>query len=400
MWQEEIRVEELDSGDDSDTQGVGLNSGKKRFASDPLHFTGIDLAPARARRSYAFDDGDGDSSDDSDASEESGSSVRQIALRDKEEALVQSALGRIRRAQEKGKQEVKLNQDELDALEKRRRRMQAAATTKARKGSDSSGSGSEKKRRKERTITIPIAPAESIGRNKGKSTRVEESRPPATSPPGMLISGPDGLTYAPIGYYPVQGLTQNSPNRSPNRPRSASTQQLLGSQPPQFSYSTGQSSRHFSEGMRPTSSSSNSPRRPLPDEEGWMPGNSRRSSTSSHQSLNPFDYQITSEVPPPIPQHYLQGGRRQVSGPSDIQYSSLPRTLPAVTGYPAAARASGSSDPALRRQSSYRDELGDSASDDESDELGNGVQVFPEREIREPASRKPVAGNKRRRRSK
>ena len=33
-------VEELDSDDDTDTQGVGLNFDKKRFASDPLQFTG------------------------------------------------------------------------------------------------------------------------------------------------------------------------------------------------------------------------------------------------------------------------------------------------------------------------------------------------------------------------
>jgi hypothetical protein len=48
---------------------------------------------------------------------------RRVALRDKEEADVQSALARIRRAQEEGKQEVELCQDELDALEKRRKRM-------------------------------------------------------------------------------------------------------------------------------------------------------------------------------------------------------------------------------------------------------------------------------------
>jgi hypothetical protein len=37
--------------------------------------------------------------------------------------IVQSALARIRRVQEEGKQEVELCQDELDALVKRRKRM-------------------------------------------------------------------------------------------------------------------------------------------------------------------------------------------------------------------------------------------------------------------------------------
>src|SRR5437588_565088 len=75
---------------------------------------------------------------------------------DKEEALVQSALARIRRAQEKGKREVKLNKDELAALENRRKRMQSAATSKERKDSGS-GSGSEKKRRSDKQLfTVPI----------------------------------------------------------------------------------------------------------------------------------------------------------------------------------------------------------------------------------------------------
>jgi len=165
-------VEELDSDDDTDTQGVGLNFKEKRFVSDPLQFTGIDLAPAsRARKPYNYDDSE-DSSEDSDSEIEfEGTNALQVALRDKEEALVQSALARIRRAQEKGKREVKLNQDELDALEKRRKRMQAAATTKERKGSASSGgSGSERRRRNDRhLVTVPIA--EPTIRKRAKSMR-------------------------------------------------------------------------------------------------------------------------------------------------------------------------------------------------------------------------------------
>lgn len=102
-------------------------------------------------------------------SEVEGTNALQIALRDKEEALVQSALARIRRAQEKGKREVKLNQDEIDALEKRRKRMQAAATTRERQGSGS-GSGSEPRRRSDRQlVALPIEAPKS--RKKGKSRR-------------------------------------------------------------------------------------------------------------------------------------------------------------------------------------------------------------------------------------
>jgi len=329
----------------------------------------------------------------------------QVALRDKEEALVQSALARIRRAQERGKREVKLNQDELDALEKRRKRMQAAATaTKERKGSASSGgSESERRRRSDRhLVTVPIG--EPASRKRAKSMRREEAppHPPATAnPPGMLVAGPDGPAYAPLGYYPPQA---RSTRNSPTRPRSATSQQLRGP-PPQLNYQQGPN-RHFSEGTRPVSSSSNSSRRPLPDEEDWVP--SRRSSGSSQShGVDPFEFQISSDTPPPIPQQYRQSSeqssRRNVSGPPEIIYSSVRRSPPMNTPYPAAARAAEADS---RRRSMRREAAveasGSSSEDDESDDLGNGVQVFvEEREHererereRERVPRKPVGGGR------
>ncbi|EPE29073.1 hypothetical protein GLAREA_00231 [Glarea lozoyensis ATCC 20868] len=392
LWEANIRVEELDS-DDTDTQGVGLgDNGQRRFASDPLKFTGIDMGPsARSRRSYGFE-GDDSSSESFDSDE--GSSALQIQLRDKEEALVQSALARIRRAREKGKTEVKLNQDELDALERRRKRLEAAA----RKEKKGSGSGSEKKRRSEKNlVTVPIASLEPSSRKKSAKHKrsgdlqqaVGPSNPPG--PPGMLIPGPDGLMYAPIGYSVSSGSNRNSPTR----PRSASSQQIL-SHSPSF-YATG-SHRNLSDGMRPTSSSSTSSRRPLPDEAEWIPGSSRRSSVSSQNfAVDPFEYQTSSGRPPAIPEQYLPG-RRNVSNPSDIQYSSIRRSPPGLGAYPATGRAPAS-DPALRHRSSYADEIADSSTD-ESDDLGNGVQVFVdereterERERERALSRKPVASS-------
>jgi len=281
----------------------------------------------------------------------------------------------------------------LDALEKRRKRMQAAATTKDRKGSGS-GSGSERRRRNDRQL-VALPMAEPISRKKGKSRRSRDASPPAgAAPPGMLISGGEGATYAPLGYYPPQaGANRNSPTR----PRSATSQQLRGA-PPQYPYQQSSSSRHYPEGIRPTSSSSNGSRRPLPDEEDWQPVHSRRSSVSSGP-VDPFEYQIDSGYPPPIPQHYMQG-RRNISGPPEVAYSSVRRSPPPGPAYPSMAR--GSSDPTLRHKSSRRDEVeslsSNSEEEDESDDLGNGVQVFVEEERpseRERAvARKPVGGRK------
>jgi hypothetical protein len=384
LWQQEqSRVEELDS-DDTDTQGVDLNYEKKRFSSDPLHFTGIDLSSSsRNRQGYTYDDSDDSSDSDSGYAEEEGTNALQVALRNKEEALVQSALARIRRAQEKGKREVKLNQDELDALEKRRKRMRAAATIKERQGS---GSGSERERRRRndrQLVTVPIEDPK--GRKKGKARRSDT--PPV--PPGIIIPGSENITYAPLGYYPPQA----GPSRtSPSRPRSSTSQQLRGA-PPQYAH---QNPRHFSEGARPTSSSSNGSRRILPDEEDWQP--SRRSSTSSGP-VDPFDYQIDPGHPPPIPQQYA-APRRPIS---EVAYSSVRRSPPiGQHAYPSLARGS---DPSLRRQSSHRtdeaDSLASTSEEDDSDELGNGVQVFveedriPERErsiMRKPVGRKKGKG--------
>ncbi|EKD17252.1 uncharacterized protein L3040_008897 [Drepanopeziza brunnea f. sp. 'multigermtubi'] len=415
FW-DESRVEELDS-DDTDTQGVGLkNSGGKRFYSDPLHFTGGDMASAsRARRSYAF--GDSEDSSESEDSEVAGTDAVQIALRDKEEALVQSALARIRRAQEKGKREVKLNQDELDALENRRKRMQAAATAKAQKGSGSSGGSDKEKRRRGDRISVPLAlaAAEPVGRpsslhsnkkGKGKSTRSEDS--PA-NPPGLLLPGADEhLAYTALGTYPSQVQPQSTSRSS----RSATTQQLRDSNNtvPYLNLTQG---RHFSDGMQPASSYSNSSRRPLPDDADWHPSNSRPSSVASSHSqsqgfiVDPFEYQVSSGTPPPVPHQYLQSqsqGRMNLSGPADVTYSSVRRTLPVTSSYSRAP----ASDPNLRSRRLYEPDIMDSSSEEEveSDDLGNGVQVFveEEREVERDrerergkekhVSRKPVGGKK------
>jgi hypothetical protein len=76
-------VEEVNS-DDSDSQGVGLHSDFKRFSSDTLQFTGIDMgSTTRARKTYTLQDSEG-SSEESAESDFEGTGTLQIAMRDKE----------------------------------------------------------------------------------------------------------------------------------------------------------------------------------------------------------------------------------------------------------------------------------------------------------------------------
>lgn len=275
LWAEQVRIEEIDS-EEMDSHMVDY--GKRRFVSDPLHFTGIDMSPnPQVRRSYAFEGSDSSLSTSSNSNSDSGyddsEGAQQLALRNKEEALVQSALARIRRAQEKGKLEVKLLEEEVKALERRRMRLQSAAasaatTSKKKKGSPSGGS--ERRKRKDRNmVTVPIVQPDS----KVRSKKRREETPPATGGPGMRIEGVDGsISYVPIGY-----ASSSSTRSSPSRPRSSSSMQYNMRQngpSANQAYNTGM--RHVSEGTRPTSSGIN--RRPLPDEQAWLPTTSRRSS--------------------------------------------------------------------------------------------------------------------------
>ena len=395
-------MEEVDS-DDTDTQGVGLISRNKSFQSDSLQFTGIDLSSkSRSRRPYDYDtdESTGDS-EDSDGAR----SMLQLAYKDKEEALVRSALARIQRAQEKGKTEVKLNQDELDALQRQRKRMRASGSSTPTKTRKASGIEHERRRSEQVRVSVPLAAIEGNGKksSKRRSEQFDIHPPSAANPPGMLVAGPDGLAYAPIGYLPPKKASSN--RGSPSRPRSSTLQHSRGTPPPQFSYPQ-LNHRQLSDHARPNSSSSSSSRRPMPDDVDWIPADSRRSSVSSqtHRHIDPFEYQVAQESPPPIPAQYMiqqNSGRRYFSGPADVQYSSIRRN-PGMSTSLYLPQQRSSSDPRLRRRG-YEDlYVEDSSEGDQSDELGNGVQVFveeePEREKerekpKQAVSRKPVPGS-------
>lgn len=347
----------------------------------------------RPRRSFipeSFSDSDG-------ATE----SATQAAMRLKEERLVQSALARIRKAQEKGKKDVKLHEDELKALERRRKRLEA----EAKKKSSSSSSDKERRRKNDRMITVPLGQIEQPKRKNGR--RLEEG-PKSRGLPTMNGSGflleADDQSYAPIGSYPVSLIP--AARGQPSRPRSSSSSKGSARQPlPQMQhYQAFNPGRHVSEGYRPSSSSSH--RRALPDEELWEPG-SRRSSTSS-AIVDPFDYQIGPDT---------ARARRGVSGPADIIYSDLPWRPPQhyvdhprapFAGPYGAIPGSSSSDPLLARQQLEPElsETSSSSSSSDSDGQTNGVPVdSPARDHRHPSpavvpARKPVGGGHGKKRDK
>lgn len=327
-------MEELESESEDE---YDVMAGDRRVFSDPLKFTGIDMAP-RERRAYAYDDEDDDSEDtDSDMS---GMSATQKALIDKEEALVQSALARIERARQRGKVEVKLKPDELAALESRRKRLQAEEAAKAKKAAEKP----KKKKSSPPMVSVPLTqPDVQYVSSRPSSRRTNKPMAMNDQGPGIMVESADGR----VVYQPIHG--------SPGRPRSSSSMSQKGRHQPMQQYYP-LVGRHASEGTRPPSSASQSSR-PLPHEEGWI--DSRRSSLSSQSQYghDPFEYQ-------------LRNGNRTPPQPGyGVQYSNIPRAVPTQFLH-------SNSDPTLgsaRTRELYND-LADS-SDELSDPTHGGVKV-------------------------
>ena len=381
QWEEDRRFEEIDSDDDDDDdgQGVGLNS---TYPSDELHFTGADLGlriRGRRRRDHNYNHSPGFSEEDSESEERSGDSM-QLALRDKEEMLVQRALERIRRAQMLGKTNVKLTQPEIDALERKRRKEQSKPN-----GTDSPSRGADR-RRSSGYLGFTTKNDKKLGKRNSKDLVPRYSKSGLSSParvtsPGTIVPGSDGNpSHVPFAYYPPSGSAP--PGRS-SRSGSRSTsshnlQQLSSLLPPNISHPRQRRYVSVPESSQPPSSSRSPtlPRR-LPDDPNWIP---RPRSASSNQTYpnEPFQYQTHS---PPLPQMSVQytQGRRNVSGPPEIQYSSVRRVLPPARSYAA------SSDSSLLRQehieevppeATASEDDSDYDDDDDDDDVENsGVQV-------------------------
>lgn len=368
-YRESVRVEELDSDDSSDARGVAVNG-------YPARYSAIDVAP-KSRKAYAYQSDSSSSSASSTDSDSSGNvSAAQIALRDKEEALVQSALARIRRAQEKGKLEVKLREDELAALENRRKRIAAENAAKAKPKSSSSkrdkNTGGSERRKKKGSgppmVTVPIVPPPEPASSSSRPLSRRHSRAIHPADPALMES------YA-ADYRPPSSH-QHQHHASPGRPRSSSSLARPGSQHYAYPPPPMMTSRHASDGRPGSSASMAGMQMPmtvmralLPHEEGWDPSASRRGSVGSGVEYDPFEYQVR---PGPPEGEYGRGGGGGGGYPGgggggggyapggEVMYSNVRRVMP--------PSSSGG----------YVERREESSSSEETDE-GSGVRVVPER---------------------
>ncbi|MCJ1253108.1 hypothetical protein MMC24_000915 [Lignoscripta atroalba] len=368
QWEEQKRFEELDSEDD-DGEGVGLGG---PFAGDELHFTGADLEPrSRNRQRHDYTDSSDASDDANERFDGRSGAAMQLALRDKEELLVQKALERIRHAQMLGKTNVKLTQPEIDALERKRQKDQA----KGRRSS--SNLKANDRRQSSSRITNPANSTTLVaGKRKSRSSLNKYDvagtiNPGGNAPPGFIVPGPDGNpVYAPIGYYQPPALPYGSSSRPGSRSASSNSQKHQYTPPLQQSQYRSPPKRYSSvpeQHSQPSPAARTPPLpRPLPDDPSWIPR--PRSASSTHSlSTDPYPYQAYSPSLPQVPHQYSQG-RRNVSGPPEVQYSTTRTMVPSARPYASA------SDPSLLRQE-YSGEGRTSEDDLEDDDDDNGVQV-------------------------
>ena len=368
-----MRFEEIDS-DSDDEQGVVLDGS---FAGDELRFTGADLGVYmrnRQTKKSRYDSQTSDEDEDLNATEKSGG-MMQLALRDKEELLVQKALERIRRAQALGKTNVKLSQPELDALERKRRKDQSK-----RKPSGTSLRPND--RRRASGTSSPVLKEQKSGYQKRMTSLPRHDREDLPSAdyttnasPGLPLSGHSGPSYASLGYYPSANLDPDSNSR--HSPR----QQRITSNVPQHTKVRDKHKRNSSglaSPKNPPSLDVSDASRRLPDDPGWRP----RSASSNHPYVvDPYHFQQYSPPPhPQMPPQYTQN-RRVVSGPPDVPYPDIhnlnARRAVSLTQQPFAT----SSEPSLLRRDHSDSRKVDVTDSDEnsgdSEDYGVQVNVVP-----------------------
>ena len=315
QWVEDRRFEVIDSDDDIG-QGVGLDG---VFSSDKLLFTGEDLGRQRRRYEYSSSS---ESSGYSDTDRKDGD--LQVALRDKEEMLVQNALERIRRAQMLGKKNVKLTQPEIDALERKRRKEEALKDQASHRSSGLKPRGDDR-RRSSGPSNMATQGREPIKRKSKGYFSTYEGEPSSGSrratPPGVLVPGSGVVGFSSLGQHP-SGQGKSSPSGS----RSSSSHNLTQVSPPT---SRGSRQRLSSGAQTPTLPPPRSPiiSRQLPDDAGWTPRpRSASSASGQHHPYDPYQYQVyppPSSQLPPQHSHYGQSRRIASSPQPEIHYPRI-----------------------------------------------------------------------------
>ncbi|KAJ5760106.1 hypothetical protein N7520_007262 [Penicillium odoratum] len=279
----------------------------------------------------------------------------QLAMRDKEDQLVDTALERIRRAQMLGKKNVRLSKRELAALERKRQHTD----------NPSAGAGT---------------------RTRSRQGSVSNSRP-SSRRNGHTVPPEQNGAYPPFA--PDAGWNRNAGSGRPtssssNRPRTPTMQSLRPQQsnsplrPPYSPFSDRVPPNNRPQSMHPSMYA-----RPLPDDPQWAPPYYNPMQMNTYASEQP-------PFQPQLPTDLRVGPQSRMSytaGMSPIQAQNRP----SVDGRPltGTSQSKGSPPPENESETSSEEETG---SDEDSD-----VQIVGVVECQPPSQppgikRRPVAG--------
>ncbi|KAL9115479.1 MAG: hypothetical protein Q9227_000800 [Pyrenula ochraceoflavens] len=387
VWEDDMRFEEIEDSDEDGLHGVELDQSgfrQKGLAGDELNFTGIDLGLSRQRQpsSESYSDGTDEEFSGGELST-GGPSNMQLMLRRKEDYLVERALERIRRAQDLGKTNVKLSQQELDALEKRNISEAPRRAPKDKKAASSRAKAIETKAGKARAsgTTASSKAIEPRRRGKSNATRPNERPPPYPVMPGEAQVG----AMVPPNYYGPPSRPSSSSSRTSSRnPSSQSLRQSQAYPAPYQQYPQPYPPGRYHaipDPSRPPSVSSLP--RSDPSDPSWQPR--ARSTSSLIQNVpDPSYYAYPPYLGHNLPPHYdprmpPPTGRRIASGPPDVHTS---QAQPPPAGYYRHPSNEVARTPPRSPEAEMSDEDSSPATDDDDDddddddyEDNQGVQV-------------------------
>ncbi|CAI7652471.1 unnamed protein product [Penicillium manginii] len=293
FWGEDTRVEEIDSEEEDyyekDYYGRQLRNGRGHMRQIERTINNYEES-IEGHEAASVDGGDYDLYGHQDSTV---AYAVQLAMRDKEDQLVETALERIRRAQMLGKKNVRLSQPELDALERKRQQTE-----------DPSGA----RRVRQAGASMTIKPPS----RKKKSRAPEQAMAPYPSTP---IEPGWGQGFGPAAARPTS-------SSSVHRPRTPTTQSLR----PQSNSSSNSPLRPgypaFTERFPPNGRPLSMPvhqqpptpqpaySRPLPDDPSWAPP------PYYHPQMNPY----AAEPPyqPQLPSDLRVGPQSRMSYPAGM----------------------------------------------------------------------------------